>query len=174
MDRTDEDRAEVDWMTAWHAAKVDSPAKHAICQRCGAPTPPLTEEELAEMWERSDWGMGSVGVRRLIADLRAGRAEVADAQRLSDQAQAAMRRMDRVLTDHVEAGRKRAAENAELRAEVEWLRAELADRDAWQAQFEEAVTAYKAACALDRFAAIPTINAINALVNAYDDLNQRD
>ena len=56
--------------------------------------------------------------------------------------------------------------------EVERLRKWHEDDAEWHLQFDVALTTYKAACALDRFAAIPTINAINALVNVYDDLER--
>lgn len=59
-----------------------------------------------------------------------------------------------------------------LVAEVERLTRLLEADVEWHLQFDVAVTTYKAAWP-DPAAAIPTINAINALVNAYDEMESK-
>lgn len=78
--------------------------------------------------------------------------------------------MDRLYSK--ESARDELVELLAIADQVERLRAWQESVIEWHRQFCAAVTTYKAACAIDPFAAIPTINAINALVNAYDDLER--
>ena len=71
-----------------------------------------------------------------------------------------------------ESARDELVELLAIADEVERLRKWHEEDAEWHLQFDVAVTTYKGACAIDPFAAIPTINAINALLNAYDDLER--
>lgn len=87
---------------------------------------PLTDEELAEIEARftaAQWsGVDAPrDARRLIADLRAARAEVERHKLRAEQAEAAMARLDRLLSENVQAGRERAAEVERLRGEREQM-----------------------------------------------------